>query len=55
MLITCQECGLQMSDTALSCPHCGYNANNTKTTRQRRNKKKKTVTIAKWIRSDIRD
>lgn len=41
MLITCQECGLQMSDTALSCPHCGYNANNTKTTRQRRNKKKR--------------
>lgn len=23
MLIKCQECGLQVSDKALSCPHCG--------------------------------
>jgi len=23
MLITCQECGLQVSDKAYSCPHCG--------------------------------
>ena len=41
MLITCQECGLQISDTALSCPHCGYSKNNTKVTRQRRHKKKR--------------
>lgn len=41
MLITCQECGLQMSDTAVSCPHCGYIKNNTKITRQRRSKKKR--------------
>lgn len=24
MLIKCQECELQVSDKALSCPHCGY-------------------------------
>lgn len=24
MLITCPECELQVSDKALSCPHCGY-------------------------------
>ena len=24
MLINCQECGLQVSDKAISCPHCGY-------------------------------
>lgn len=24
MLITCIECGLQVSDKAMSCPHCGY-------------------------------
>ena len=41
MLITCQECGLQMSDTAVSCPHCGYTKNNTKITRRRRSKKKR--------------
>ena len=24
MLITCLECGLQVSDKAVACPHCGY-------------------------------
>lgn len=24
MLITCPECGLQLSDKAFACPHCGY-------------------------------
>lgn len=24
MLIKCPECELQVSDKALSCPHCGY-------------------------------
>lgn len=24
MLTTCQECGLQVSDKAIACPHCGY-------------------------------
>lgn len=27
MLITCLECGLQVSDKALSCPHCGIPMN----------------------------
>lgn len=28
-LINCKECGKQMSDTAVSCPHCGAkNKNN---------------------------
>ncbi len=24
MLITCPECGRQISDTAMTCPHCGF-------------------------------
>ena len=24
MLIACPECGKQVSDQAVSCPHCGY-------------------------------
>ena len=24
MIINCPECELQVSDKALSCPHCGY-------------------------------
>ena len=24
MLILCPECNLQVSDKAISCPHCGY-------------------------------
>ena len=24
MLIICPECGLKISDKAISCPHCGY-------------------------------
>ena len=23
-LITCKECGRQVSDSAVSCPHCGF-------------------------------
>lgn len=30
MLITCPECELQVSDKALSCPHCGYPLNEKK-------------------------
>ena len=24
MLLKCPECGLQVSDKAMNCPHCGY-------------------------------
>ena len=27
MLIKCKECELQVSDKAISCPHCGYPIN----------------------------
>lgn len=41
MLIQCPECELQISDKAISCPHCGYplknNNNNTNTVKTRRN------------------
>ena len=39
MLIKCPECELQVSDKALSCPHCGYQMKQTKarvSTRMRR-------------------
>lgn len=43
MLIKCPECELQVSDKALSCPHCGYplkgekkNKRNSKTNRRKR-------------------
>ncbi|MFR4440003.1 MAG: zinc-ribbon domain-containing protein [Hungatella sp.] len=33
-LIQCPECQLQVSDKALSCPHCGYPMTKTSTSRQ---------------------
>lgn len=43
MLITCAECGLNVSDKALSCPHCGYPLKETqvKRTYTKRNKRKR--------------
>ena len=26
-LITCNECGREISNTAVSCPHCGFQIN----------------------------
>lgn len=40
MLIKCPECELQVSDKALSCPHCGYPLQKqTKSTTSRKNKR----------------
>lgn len=43
MLIQCPECELQVSDKALSCPHCGYPLKETqvKRTYTKRNKRKR--------------
>jgi integrase len=41
MLIKCPECELQVSDKALSCPHCGYPLHNTATNKATTNKRKK--------------
>ena len=42
MLIKCLECGLQLSDKAYSCPHCGYPmTTNVSTARRRSNKRKR--------------
>ena len=41
MLITCPECELQVSDKALTCPHCGYPMQRTVKKRKSRNKKHK--------------
>lgn len=43
MLIKCPECDLQVSDKALSCPHCGYplKPEATKPRRPRTNKRKR--------------
>lgn len=41
MLIQCPECELQVSDKALSCPHCGYPMQPNVKTRKPRNKNNK--------------
>lgn len=41
MLIQCPECELQVSDKAISCPHCGYPTKNTEQARKPRNKNNK--------------
>lgn len=41
MLIQCPECELQVSDKALSCPHCGYPMQPNVKTRKSRNKNNK--------------
>lgn len=40
MLIKCPECELQVSDKALSCPHCGYPLIKTEYNRQHKTKKR---------------
>lgn len=40
-LIKCPECELQVSDKALSCPHCGYPMQNTNISQPRRSKSKR--------------
>ena len=43
MLIKCPECELQISDKAISCPHCGYPliSDNKKSTRRKSNKRRR--------------
>lgn len=43
MLIKCKECELQVSDKAVSCPHCGYPLQNitTHTTKRKTNKRRR--------------
>lgn len=43
MLIACEECGLQVSDKAITCPHCGYplDKNAAKRPYKKRNKRKR--------------
>lgn len=41
MLIQCPECELQVSDKAMSCPHCGYPMKPTNKPRKPRNKNNK--------------
>ena len=40
MLIKCPECELQVSDKALSCPHCGYPMKESASKRQKSSKKR---------------
>ncbi len=35
MLINCKECGQQISDKAISCPHCGYPINYVKSVKRK--------------------
>lgn len=41
MLMKCPECELQVSDKAISCPHCGYPLRPNSTSRKPRNKNNK--------------
>lgn len=41
MLTTCPECELQVSDKALSCPHCGYPLQQNSPPRKKRTSKKR--------------
>ena len=41
MLIKCPECELQVSDKAVSCPHCGYPMQSSSKSRKPRNKNNK--------------
>ena len=41
MLVKCPECDLQVSDKALSCPHCGYPLKGENKPRLKNNKKKR--------------
>ena len=41
MLVKCPECELQVSDKAVSCPHCGYPMVKQEETPKRRSTKKR--------------
>lgn len=43
MLIKCPECELQVSDKALSCPHCGYPLKPEAKTKQRKKSKRRRL------------
>lgn len=43
MLTTCPECELQLSDKALSCPHCGYPLHPNAVKKQRKSNKRKRL------------
>ena len=43
MLTNCPECELQVSDKALSCPHCGYPITKTQSVKRKYNTRKKRL------------
>ena len=43
MLVKCPECELQVSDKALSCPHCGYPLKSESFVRKRRTRKRRRL------------
>ena len=43
MLINCKECGLQISDKAIMCPHCGYPIQPEKISRRTRSLKRRRL------------
>ena len=46
MLIKCKECELQVSDKAISCPHCGYPINIAAKSPVKRTKKRMRLSMA---------
>lgn len=49
-LMKCPECGLQVSDKALACPHCGYPLDNAVKKEKRTRTCDKAETASKRIR-----
>ena len=43
MLIKCPECELQVSDKAISCPHCGYPLTSTTTLKPRKQRRRRKL------------
>lgn len=52
MLIKCHECELQVSDKALSCPHCGYPLQDGAPGSEAKEQKQQEKTAAKRIRTN---
>ncbi|MFI3173917.1 MAG: tyrosine-type recombinase/integrase [Bacillota bacterium] len=43
MLVQCPECELQVSEKAISCPHCGYPFQSGSTTRQKKTRRRRRL------------
>lgn len=54
-LIYCPECNNQVSEQAISCPHCGFNLKRYKASENRRLKKQSSLEIKESVRNICRE